>query len=296
MKRCLPFLLSLLLLCACSMPATAAQEDTYRTLYASEVTTLNYLYTASTNEFAVAANVIDTLVEYDRFGRVQPSLAERWETSADGLTWTFHLRSGAQWVDCQGNKVADVKAQDFVDAARYVLDGKNACSTANIMYDVIAGAKAYYDATSPAVEGEAKKEPQTPDFEAVGIKALDDATLTYTLVAPTPYFLSMVTYVCFMPVNGEFLAQQGENFGAYNDAILYNGAYILSTFEPQSMRVYTRNEAYWDKANVHIAEIEQIYNKEAATIAPEMFRRGEIDDASISSDILDDWMASPDTA
>ena len=187
-------------------------------------------------------------------------------------------------------------AHDFVTAAKYILDAANASSTANIFYSVIAGAEDYYLGTSTPEEG--KEAYPVMDWETVGVKALDDYTLQYTLVEPVPYFLSMVTYVCFMPVNADFLAEKGADFGVAtsNENILYCGAYVLSTFEPQQKRVYTKNAANWDADNVFITTIEQTYNKESGTISPELFRRGEIDDASISSTIASEWLSSPETA
>jgi len=276
------------------MPASA--DSAYRTLYSGEFTTLNYLTTATTNEFAMAANVIDTLVEYDKYGQVQPSLAESWEYDEANLTYTFKLREDATWVKADGTVYANVTAHDFVTAAKYILDAANASSTANIFYSVIAGAEAYYLGTSTPEEG------QDPypvmDFETVGVKALDDYTLQYTLVEPVPYFLSMITYVCFMPVNADFLAEKGADFGVAtsNENILYNGAYILSTFEPQQKRVYTKNEHNWDADDVLITTIEQTYNKESSTIAPELYKRGDIDDAGIDSTIAAEWLSSPETA
>ncbi|MBP3656290.1 MAG: peptide ABC transporter substrate-binding protein [Clostridia bacterium] len=296
MKRILALALSLMLVMSMFAMPAAAEEAAYRTLYSGEITSLNYLTTATTNEFAVAANVIDTLVEYDRYGQVQPSLAESWEYDGAALTYTFKIREGAKWVKADGTVYADVTANDFVSAAKYILDAQNASSTANIFYSVIAGAEDYYLGTSTPEEG------QDPypvmDWETVGVKALDDYTLQYTLVEPVPYFLSMVTYVCFMPVNGDFLAEKGADFGVAtsNENILYNGAYILSTFEPQQKRIYTKNETNWDADNVLITTIEQTYNKEAGTISPELYSRGEIDSASIDSTIAAEWLADPEKA
>ena len=297
MKKTLALVLCLALaLVACMMPGLAEETSAYRTLYSGEITSLNYLTTTTENEFSVAANVIDTLVEYDRFGEVQPSLATSWEYDEANLTYTFHLREGAKWVRADGSVYADVTAHDFVSAAKYILDAANDSGTANIFYSVIAGAEAYYLGTSTPEEGQ---EPYpVMDWETVGVKALDDYTLQYTLVEPVPYFLSMVTYVCFMPVNGDFLAEKGADFGVAtsNENILYCGAYVLSTFEPQQKRIYTKNAANWDAEHVYIDVIEQTYNKEATTIAPELFKRGEVDDAEIDSTIASEWLASEDTA
>jgi len=297
MKRFVCFVLALAMLMAmCVVPASAEEASAYRTLYSGEITSLNYLTTATTNEFSLAANVIDTLVEYDKYGQVQPSLAETWEYDAETLTYTFNLRQDATWVTAKGEEYAKVTAHDFVSAAKYILDAKNASSTANIFYGVIAGAEDYFLGTSTPEEG---KDPYpVTEWETVGVKAIDDYTLQYTLVEPVPYFLSMLTYVCFMPVNGQFLEEKGEDFGVAtsNENILYNGAYILSTFEPQQKRVYTKNESNWDAENVFLTSIEETYNKEASTISPELYKRGDIDAASITSTIASEWLASEETA
>ena len=268
----------------------APQEATYTSLYSGEVTTLNYLVTSSTSEFAIAANLIDTLVEYDEFGRMQPSLAESWENSDDGLTWTFHLRKDAVWVNGKDEVVAPVVANDFVAAARYILDAKNASATASQLFGVIAGAKEFYLGTSTPAEGE---EPApVMAWDTVGVKALDDTTLQYTLVEPVPYFLSMLTYVNFMPVNEEFLQQKGESFGLAtgNDTLLYCGAYYLSEFRPQEIRVLSRSEHNWDKDRVYITKIISKYNKESSNVSPEMYLRGEVDSASLSPELAGDWL------
>lgn len=253
----------------------ATQE--YSTAYSGEVTTLNYLITASENEFGVAANVVDSLVEYDKYGVVKPSLAESWKVSDDGLTWTFNLRKGVKWVTNDGKEYAEVHAQDFVDAMKYVLDKNHNSETAQLAYGVIKNGEKFY-------KGEIK------DFSQVGVKAKDNYTVEYTLEQPTPYFLSMLTYVCFFPVNGKFLSEVGDKFGTDNKNLLYNGAYILQTFEPQNSRVFVANDKYWDKDHVYIKKLTYSYNKEADKLAPELFSRGQITDAAIPSASLDEWM------
>lgn len=257
-----------------------AEKDSYTTLYSSEYSTLNYLTSSSRWDQRPGANTIDTLVEYNALGQVIPSLAESWETSEDGLTWTFHLRQGQKWVDADGNEKADVTAQDFVDALRYVLTPENesaveyAVETAHIL-----NAAQYY-------RGE------VTDFAEVGVKAIDAATVQYTLESATPYFLSCLTYGCFMPAYGPLLNELGKDFATDNTKMYFCGAYLLKTYEPQTTHVYVRNDKNWDAANVHIATIEELYNAEANTLSPTMAMRGEVDSASLSNDIVEDWKAS----
>lgn len=270
------FMLGLVLTgCGKDDKTEAVQE--YSTVYSGEYTTLNYLVTASTEEFAAAANLVDCLVEYDKYGVVQPCLAESWSVSEDGLTWTFNLRKGVKWLKADKSEYAEVVAQDFVDGMKYVLNSDNNSETAQIAYTVLKNGEKYYNK-------------EITDFEQVGIKAKDQYTIEYTLEKPTPYFLSMVTYVCFMPVNGKFLEECGDKFGTDNQNLLYNGAYVLETYEPQSKRVFVKNDQYWDKDKVYITKLTHSYNKEAGTLSPELYLRGEITGTSIPSSSLDEWM------
>ena len=273
--------MTVLVLAACSDKKDESTEEKdevseYRTVYSGEIKTLNYLKTAEANEFAMSANLIDGLIEYNQYGIVQPSLAEEWSANEDNTVWTFKLREGVKWVTNEGEEYADVVAQDFVDGLNYVLDAKNESSTAWIA-TVVKNGDAFYNG-------------ELTDFAKVGVKAVDEYTLEYTLENPTPYFLSMLNYVCFFPVNGEFLAEKGESFGTTKENTLYNGSFILDKFEPQNERVLVKNEAYWDKENVLIDRIRYKYNKEAGTVAPELFLRGEVDSAEIPTSVVDEWM------
>jgi oligopeptide transport system substrate-binding protein len=144
---------------------------------------------------------------------------------------------------------------------------------------VIKNATEYYDGT-------------VTDFAEVGVKALDDYTLQYTLVRPVPYFLSMLTYVCYLPAYGPKLDELGADFGTSNDKMYYCGAFILSEFEPQVKHTYVKNVNNWDAANVFIDRIERTYNAESATLSPTMVLRDEVDYALLSNDIIDDWKAN----
>lgn len=296
MKKLFAMVLCLTLVFSVFALPALSEGNSFRSLYSGEVTTLNYLTTATTNDFSLSSNIIDTLVEYDEYGQIQPSLAKEWKVSDDGLTWTFFLRDNAVWVTYEGEYVANVTANDFVSAAKYLLNDKNASGTADIFYGVIKGAEDYYNST--IVPEGADAAPLDVDFDTVGVKALDDYTLEYTLTAPCPYFESMLTYVCFMPVYEPFLIEKGDQFGVANapDTVLYCGAYLLSEFKPQEKRVLVKNNANWDADKVYIETIEYIYNKEASVISAEMYRRGEIDSASIDATIANEWLSQEETA
>lgn len=305
---------------------TAAQAEAvtenavYRTLYAAEVTTLNYLITGQTNELTIAANVVDGLVEYDSYGNVEPALALSWEQNEDATVWTFKIREGVMWVDKDGNEVAPVTAHDWVSSAQYACDANNDSSTFYTMSGVIAGADAYYDWTAYQMalptatdgtdengnpvklvkneDGEEEILEEVPEASAddIGVKALDDYTLEFTLESSRPYFLSMVSFGPYMPVYGEFLAECGDKFGTSNEYLLYNGAFILSTYKPQQERVLTKNASYWDKENVFLDAVQMTYNAEASSISATMYQSGEVDQADISSNLLSAMLADAATA
>lgn len=291
---CLTFVITSL--AACGKKKGASDEVVYRKLYAGEVTTMNYLVTVSETEFEVGANVIDTLVEYDNLGQIQPSLAESWEMSPDGLTYTFKIREGQKWYDNEGKEVADVTANDFVSAMKFVLTPEYESATAQLLFGVIKNAEEYYNSQvednpeTKEVEGNDLK----IDFSEVGVKALDEYTLEYTLAQPIPYFLSSLTYVCYMPAYGPQLEELGAEFGSDNTKMYYNGAYILSEFAPQETHIYTKNQNNWDAEHVYIDKIVERYNAEASTLAPQMVQSGEVDYATIEANIVDDWLADPE--
>ena len=304
---------------ASTAPAVA-QDAVFSTLYASEVTTLNYLITTQENEMTIAANVVDCLVEYDNYGNIEPALALEWSSNEDATVWTFKLREGVKWVDKDGNEVADVTAHDFVNSAHYVCDANNAAAGAAQYTSIVAGAAEYNEWTAyqlalpNAVDGtdengnavklvknddgeeEILEEAAEATLEGIGVKALDDYTLEYTLTKSCPYFVSMVSTGPFMPTNAAFMAECGDKFGTSNEYLLYCGAYILSTYEPQNQRVLTKNASYWEPEAVHIDTVQFKYNAEANSVATTMYLAGDVDHADVSADLLTAMMADPQYA
>ncbi|MGD9568223.1 MAG: peptide ABC transporter substrate-binding protein [Sedimentibacter sp.] len=258
-----------------------AEDQVYKYTYAEEITTLNYLINTTWVDMSVAANLIDALAQYDKYGVLRPALAESWEVSDDGLEWTFHLRKGVKWVDYEGNEVAETTANDFVSSAKYILTKGNESESANLVYSVIKNAEAYFNE-------------EITDFTQVGVKAVDEYTLVYTLKNPVPYFESMLTYVSFFPVYEPFLEEMGDQFGTANSALLYNGAFLLTEFEPQMQRILTKNESYWDKDSILVKGLNYKYNKEAMALGGELFKRGEVSHAIIPPANLDEWMNNPE--
>lgn len=284
---------SMLTGCGSSESNGGSGSTEYTELYASEVATMNYLVTSTYNDMIIPANTIDTLVETDSNGALVPALATEW--SQDGLVWTFKLREGVKWVDHTGKEVAEVTAQDFVDAMKYQLTPEYEAANAQNLFGIIANAEEYYKGLAGTVEEDGKTYAPI-DFSEVGVKAVDNYTLQYTLAKEVPYFLSSLVYVVYMPAYGPLLEQTGASFATSKETMYYCGGYYLSEFEPQIKHVMVKNDLNWDKDNVFITKITRTYNAEAETLAPEMVKRGEVDYADISSDILDDWLANAETS
>ena len=311
-KRWLALLLAgamTLSLAACGGGVDGGSADdgrsVFRRLYGSEVETLNYLYTSNTNDYEMCANMVDCLVEYDQYGVMQPALAESWEHNDDYTEWTFHIRQGVKWMDAEGNEVADVTANDWVSSARWVNDAANNSSNQYMYNGIVKNAEAYFNYTAYLLESENgtrttddEGNPIEPvaevSFDDVGVKAVDDYTLVYTMEAPCTYFPTVLSYTTYMPVYGPFLEEMGDSFGVDNYSVLYNGAYIMTQFEPQNQRILTKNETYWDKDNVFIDEIQYLYNTSATQLGPESFIRGEVDWAQIDASILSAWLEDPE--
>lgn len=274
----------------------AAAGSDYTELYASEVSTMNYLVTSTVEEQKIGANCIDTLIEYDSKGQIKEGLATEWSYDEASMTWTFKLRD-AKWVDTTGAEVTDVTAQDFVDAMKYMLTPEYESANVQNLFGIIKNAREYYNGLVYNGGADDAGVVWNPiDFSEVGVKAVDEHTLTYTLDKEVPYFLSSLAYVTYMPAYGPQLEELGKEFGTAADKMYYNGAYYVSQFEPQVTQVLTKNPLNYDAEHVYIENINRIYNSEAQTIGPEMIKRGEVDRAIINADLLDDWMNNPETA
>jgi oligopeptide transport system substrate-binding protein len=99
---------------------------------------------------------------------------------------------------------------------------------------------------------------------------------------------------CYWPAPAAMLENWGASFGTDNTTMWFNGAYILSTFQAQQSRIYTKNENNWDAENIHITAIEQTYNADSSAVAPQLYLAGEIDGVSVDADLLTAWQADPE--
>lgn len=279
------------------------EDAVFRKYYTAECGTLNYLTTNLYADTSVSANVIDCLVDYDEFGNIVPGLAESWSSNEDMTEWTFCIRKGVKWVSSVGSEYAEVTADDWVAAAEYVNNAFNnsACRYMYTSGSEVHGAREYFEYTKYLRDSDYGALPNDSDGhpfiipaettpEDIGVKAKDKYTLVYTLDEPCSFFPSQLCYTAFMPVNRKFLEEEGENFALDNKHLLYNGAYLLAMWSPLEQRVMGRNDSYWDKDKVYIDRIEEYYNPDAYEIQADMYLKGEVDEAQLTTAELEQWL------
>ncbi|HGF7255315.1 TPA: peptide ABC transporter substrate-binding protein [Enterococcus faecium] len=255
MKKVLALLLvSAVMLGACGSNAKGSSSSKksdlvseYSSVYVTDLETLDYTFSSRKTNSDHYTNFVEGLLENDQYGNLKGDMAKSWEVSDDGLTYTYHLRKGVPWVDSEGNEYgADVTANDFVTGLKHAVDVQS--QTLYIVADSIKGLSDYIDG-------------KTNDFSTVGVKAVDDYTLQYTLNKPEPFWNSKTTYGILYPINEEFLKSKGKDFGKPTpDSILYNGPFILANNTAKSVIEYTKNESYWDPKNVHLDTVKWTYN------------------------------------
>lgn len=232
-----------ILLSACGKSNT--DTSTYSSTFSANPTTFNYLLDYYADNTAVITNLVDGLLENDSYGNLVPALAEDWSVSSDGLTYTYKLRKDAKWYTADGEEYASVKAQDFVTGIKYAADNKGQAT--DLIQNSIKGLNDYVTGV-------------TNDFSTVGVKALDDYTVEYTLTRPEPYWNSKTTNSILFPVNEEFLKSKDKDFGTLTpDSILYNGPYLLKDFTSKSSIEYVKNPHYYDHDKVTIEKVKLAY-------------------------------------
>ena len=232
-----------LLLAACGQ--SGSDTKTYSSTFSGNPTTFNYLLDYYADNTSIITNLVDGLLENDNHGNLVPSLAEDWSVSSDGLTYTYKLRKDAKWFTADGEEYASVKAQDFVTGIKYAVDNKS--QAIDLIQNSIKGLNDYITGADS-------------DFSKVGVKAIDDHTVEYTLARPEPYWNSKTTNSILFPVNEEFLNSKGKDFGTLSpDSILYSGPYLLKDFTSKSSIEYVKNPHYYDHDKVSIEHVKLAY-------------------------------------
>ena len=236
-------------------------SDTWNYAINYELATWDAIASSFTSDQYFIAPTYAPLMEYDTKDEQQFDLAESVDVSEDGTVYTFHLRKGVKWVDQQGREVGEVTADDWVASMQHVIDNNDALG---YLMTVSGGCGIKnYDAY---ISGD------VTDFAEVGVKAVDEYTLEYTLEAPFPAFLTMMGYGCFAPLNRAFYKAQGGTFSTEGEEytsgkyattpanIAYCGPYVVKNFTEKNVTSYVANPAYWNADAVQTHNLNIYYN------------------------------------
>ena len=217
--------------------ASAGSSSDMNVMLETPVESLDPQQATDGTSFEVIADYTDGLMQMDADGQAVPAIAESYDLSDDGLTYTFHLRSDAKW-----SNGTPVTAADFVFAWQRAVDPAVASEYAYMLSDI--------GQVKNAAEIIAGKK----DKSELGVTAVDDVTLQVELNVPVSYFLSLMYFPTFYPVNEEFFNSCGDTFATSPETTLSNGAFVLDSYEPAATAFHlTKNADYYDAAKVQLS-------------------------------------------
>lgn len=268
-------LLSLSAFTPLTLSVGAQAEQVLNLVTTSEPPTIDPAIATDSSSGAIIKNTFEGLTQLVDNVAVG-GVAESWEVSEDGLTYTFKLRPDAKWSN--GDQV---KASDFEYAWKRVLNPETASEYANLLY-IIEGAEAFNTG-----EGEA---------DAVAVKAVDDTTFEVKLTAPVAYFPELIAHYTFMPVNQAVVEANADWAMEAGDDYVVNGPFVLTVWNHSSDYVLEKNANYWDAANVSLETV-NVQMVESEATANAMFQSGDIDYLgspyqTVSLDAIDSYKES----
>ena len=217
--------------------ASAGSSSDMNVMLETPIESLDPQQATDGTSFEVIADYTDGLMQMDADGQAVPAIAESYDLSDDGLTYTFHLRSDAKW-----SNGTPVTAADFVFAWQRAVDPAVASEYAYMLSDIGQVKNA-----AEIIAGE-------KDKSELGVTAVDDVTLQVELNVPVSYFLSLMYFPTFYPVNEEFFNSCGDTFATSPETTLSNGAFVLDSYEPAATAFHlTKNADYYDAAKVQLS-------------------------------------------
>jgi len=249
--------------------ADVAKDDKILNLSTtSDIPSLDVSKATDSESFQTMNSTMEGLTRIDANGKVQPGVAESWDVSEDGLTWTFKLRKNSTW-----SNGTPVTAKDFEYSWKRTLTPETASEYGYIMADIV---------------GSSIDEIKANGVDGVGVKALDDYTLEVKLNRPVAYFAELMSFQVFFPQNQEFVESCGDAYGSAVDKQLYNGPFTLTTWKMEDQYSMTKNPNYWDAANVKLEKINTKVVKDTGA-AINLYEDGQIDVVGLNSDYVDKY-------
>ena len=201
-------------------------------------------------------------------GDVKPGIAESWDESEDGLTYTFHLRKDAKWSDGE-----PITAADFEYSWKRLVNPETASPYAFIG-DCLKNGQAI--------------EQGKMDVEELGVKAVDDTTLEVTLEHPTSYFLSLIgSSGQFAPLRQDIVEKYGTDFAATSEKNVYSGPFVMTSSE-DNVWTFAKNDNYWDKDSINLDKCELNYVENTDTQLS-MYEAGDLDYVQVPTAYVSDY-------
>ena len=236
----------------------------------NDVISMNTAYATDGMSFEMIAATVDGLEAMDADGNVIPALAESYDLSDDEPTYTFHLRD-AKWSNGE-----PVTAQDFVFAWNETVKSPEA----EYSYLFTQDGACIKNADEIVFD-------ENKDLD-LAVKAVDDKTLEVQLSKKCPYFLSLMTFPVFYPINQEFFEEQGDQYALTPDALLACGPYVLTEWTKGQSLKLDKNQDYWDADNVAIDGMDVNIVPEVSTSALD-FENGNTDWTKLNSTLVDKY-------
>ena len=236
----------------------------------NDVISMDTSYATDGMSFEMIAATIEGLETMDKDGNPVPAIAESYDVSDDELTYTFHLRD-ANW-----DNGTPVTANDFVFAWE------------ETVHNPAAEYSYLFTQDGACVEGADDIVYNEKTDGKLSIKAVDDKTFEVKLSKKCPYFVSLMTFPVFYPINEEFFKEQGDNYALTADGLLANGPYKLTDWTKGASLTLDKNDAYWDKDNVKVDGIDVKIVPEASTSALD-FESGNTDFTKLNSTLVDKY-------
>ena len=201
-------------------------------------------------------------------GDIKPGIAESWDESEDGLTYTFHLRKDAKWSDGE-----PITAADFEYSWKRLVNPETASPYAFIG-DCLKNGQAI--------------EQGNMDVEELGVKAVDDTTLEVTLEHPTSYFLSLIgSSGQFAPLRQDIVEKYGTDFAATSEKNVYSGPFVMTSSE-DNVWTFAKNDNYWDKDSINLDKCELNYVENTDTQLS-MYEAGDLDYVQVPTAYVSDY-------
>ncbi|WP_427340264.1 peptide ABC transporter substrate-binding protein [Caloranaerobacter sp. DY30410] len=250
-----------------------AKEQVLKINLGTEPPDLDPQTTTDTVSFVLLNATLEGLVRLNPDGSVGKGLAESWTISDDGKTYTFKLRD-AKWSD--GDPIT---AYDFEYAWKRAIDPKTASSYAYQFYGI---KNAYAFNTG-----------EITDPNEVGVKALDEKTLQVELERPMPYFLSLTSFITYLPAKKAAVEKWGDEYAADADKMVFSGPFVITKWDHEQKIILEKNPNYWDADSVKLERIEcDMINDTNTPI--NLYETGELDITGVPAEFLDNHKDSPE--